>query len=136
VLLVEQAVYKVDIGQDVRDAEATAKGLPRQGKKQNKKKGKGKAAVAGTEQPKRKTKEEAKAQREAAQARGLKRGTRDGKNDAIFVKEQPILDAEVDDEGLHVLVQTGLCRRKVLTEIYGNKTASKQFCYIRVKRTD
>ena len=136
VLLVEQSVYKVDIGQDVRDAEATAKGLPRQGKKQNKKKGKGKVAATGTEQPKRNTKEETKAQREAAQARGSKRGTRDGKNDAIFVKEQPILDAEVDDEGLHVLVQTGLCRREVLTKIYGNKTTSKQFRHIRVKCID
>lgn len=126
VLLVEQAAYGVDIGQDVREAEATAKGLPKRGKKQNKKRGKEKE-TAGAEKPKRKTKEEAKAQRNAAQARGSKRGTRDGQSDAIFVKEQPVLDAEIDDEGLHVLVQTGVCRRKVLTEIYGNKPPSKCF---------
>ena len=61
---------------------------------------------------------------------------RDGKNDAIFVKEQPILDVEVADEGLHVLVQTGLCCRKVLTEIYGNKTRSKHSYDSIVKHQD
>ena len=54
----------------------------------------------------------------------------------IFVKEQPILDAEVADEGLHVLVQTGLCRHKVLTEIYRNKTKSKHSYHSIVKYID
>ena len=72
VLLVEQAAYGVDIGQNVQDAEATAKGLHRWGKRQNKKKDKEKAAIAGSLQLNRKTKEEAKAQREAAQVKGSK----------------------------------------------------------------
>ena len=121
VLLVEQSAYGVDIGEDVREAEATAKGLPRQRKN---KRGKGKA-VQATGQPKTNTKEEIKARKQAAQARGSKRGTQDGKNDNILVKQQPIIDAESMDEGLYALVQTGLCRRKILTEIYGNKPASE-----------
>ena len=124
ILLVEQASYSVDISEDVREAEAGAKGLPRQRKAQNKKRGKGKAPRAA-EQPKTNAKAEAKARKQGAEARGSKRGMRDGKNDNIFVKEQPIIDTESMDEGLYTLVQTGLCRRKVLTEIYGNKPASK-----------
>jgi hypothetical protein len=54
-------------------------------------------------------------------ARGAKRGQRGGKHDAVFVREQPRIDPNALDEGLYVLVQTGKCRRLVLTEIYGNK---------------
>ncbi|KAJ7302861.1 P-loop containing nucleoside triphosphate hydrolase protein [Mycena albidolilacea] len=52
-----------------------------------------------------------------AQARGVNRGSVGGKHDAIFVKDTPRLDPEVADEGLHVLVQAGTCRRGVLTQI-------------------
>jgi len=120
VLLVEQSAYGVDISEDVREAEATAKGLPRQ---QKNKRGKGKA----TQQPKAKTnmKEETKAHKQATQARGSKQGTWDGKNNEIFVKQQLIIDAESMDEDLYTLVQTGLCHRKVLTEIYRNECVSE-----------
>ena len=111
----------MDIGEYVREAEVTAKGLPRQRKN---KKGKGRATQASGP-PKTNTKEETKARKQAAQAKGSMRGTRDGQNDNIFVKQQPIIDAESMHEGLYALVQTGLCRRKVLTEIYGNKPASE-----------
>jgi hypothetical protein len=65
-----------------------------------------------------------KACKQAAQARGSKQGTQDRKNDNIL-KQQPIIDAESMNEGLYALVQTGICHQKVLTEIYGNKPASK-----------
>ena len=52
---------------------------------------------------------------------GAKRGARGGQHDTIFVKEQPRIQPDAPDEGLHVLVQTGTCRRLVLTEIYGNR---------------
>ena len=71
VLLVEQSAYGVDIGEDMREAEATAKGLPRQQKTQKKKRSKGKTTQA-TGQPKTNTKEEAKARKQAAKARGSK----------------------------------------------------------------
>ena len=56
--------------------------------------------MKATWQPKAKTnaKEETKARKQAAQARGSTRGTRDGKNDEIFVKQQPIIDAESMDQ--------------------------------------
>jgi hypothetical protein len=62
-----------------------------------------------------------------AKARGAKRGShREGSSDAILVKAQPPLDPDAEDEGLTVLVQTGLCRRKMLTLIFGNKPAGEQ----------
>ncbi|KAJ6517846.1 hypothetical protein DFH09DRAFT_1287620 [Mycena vulgaris] len=40
----------------------------------------------------------------------------------IFVVDTPPLDPEAEDEGLLVFVQTGQCRRLVLTRIYNNKS--------------
>ncbi|KAJ7576423.1 P-loop containing nucleoside triphosphate hydrolase protein [Mycena floridula] len=59
-----------------------------------------------------------------ARARGVQRGSIGGKHDHIFVREQPMLDPEADDEGLLVFVQTGLCRRHVLSSIYQNAEAA------------
>ena len=53
---------------------------------------------------------------------GVLRGLFDGLNDEILLKEHAPLDTKSLDEGLYTLVQTGLCRRKVLTLIYGNDT--------------
>ncbi|KAJ7226963.1 hypothetical protein GGX14DRAFT_693065 [Mycena pura] len=58
-----------------------------------------------------------------ANSRGAKRGAIGGKHDFIFKQDTPILDPEAPNEGLYVLVQTGTCRRAVLTLIYGNKPA-------------
>ncbi|KAH7903998.1 P-loop containing nucleoside triphosphate hydrolase protein [Hygrophoropsis aurantiaca] len=58
-----------------------------------------------------------------ARMRGSRRGARGGKDDIVFLAEQPQIDSEATDEGLYVLIQTGTCHRKVLTQIYGNKTA-------------
>ncbi|KAJ7927230.1 hypothetical protein B0H13DRAFT_1570892, partial [Mycena leptocephala] len=69
-------------------------------------------------------KRKAQKQKAHAKARGVNRGSVGGKHDAIFVKDTPPLDPEAADEGLHVLVQTGTCRRGVLTKIYNNNAPS------------
>ncbi|KAH7906547.1 P-loop containing nucleoside triphosphate hydrolase protein [Hygrophoropsis aurantiaca] len=100
VLLVEQSAYEQDPSNaaEMEDAitSVTMKGGKNKGKK---KRGKGKVY---------------------AQTRGSKRGSHDGKQDTVLVHDQARLDPQADDEGLLVFVQTGTCRRKVLTEIYKN----------------
>ncbi|KAJ7648897.1 hypothetical protein B0H17DRAFT_1147896 [Mycena rosella] len=54
-------------------------------------------------------------------ARDVQRGSVGRKHDAIFVKDTPPLDPEAADEGLHILVQAGTCRRGVLTKIYSER---------------
>jgi hypothetical protein len=116
VLLVEQSAYGVDLDLDVVEAELMAN-IP---KKRSKTKTK-KNVPGATETPKL----SAQVRKKAAEARGSKRGCGDGKHDTIFVKEQPRLDVLQADKGLLTFVQTGKCRRLVLTIIYGNKTARK-----------
>jgi hypothetical protein len=60
-----------------------------------------------------------------AKSRGIDRGAAGGKHDAIPVADTPPLDPEAANEGLYVLVQSGTCRRAILTTIYRNKPASK-----------
>ncbi|KAJ7905931.1 hypothetical protein B0H13DRAFT_1568397, partial [Mycena leptocephala] len=67
--------------------------------------------------------QKAKKRKAHANARGVRRGAAGGKHDAIFVVDTPPLDHEAEDEGLLVFVQTGECRRAVLTRIYNNKPA-------------
>ncbi|KAF8808257.1 hypothetical protein BYT27DRAFT_7049518, partial [Phlegmacium glaucopus] len=54
-------------------------------------------------------------------ARGGKRGSNDPKHDVILILDCPAIDEEADDEGLYSFVQSGTCRRMVLTQIYNNK---------------
>ena len=115
VLLVEQSAYGVDLDSDV--VEAVLINIPRKRSKRKPKKN----APGAMET----SKLSAWVQKKAAEARGSKRGCGDGNHDAIFVKEQPRLDVLQADEGLLTFVQTGKCRRLVLTIIYGNKTARK-----------
>ncbi|KAJ6472905.1 P-loop containing nucleoside triphosphate hydrolase protein [Mycena vitilis] len=68
----------------------------------------------------------AQKQKAHAKARGVQRGSVGGKHDAIFVLDTPRLDPEAADEGLHVLVQTGTCRRGVLRMIYNNRESTPQ----------
>ncbi|KAJ7476583.1 P-loop containing nucleoside triphosphate hydrolase protein [Mycena latifolia] len=93
VLLVEQSVYGIDVEEEI----AVKTGPVRA------KRGKGKAMAD-----------------HAIDSRGSS-GSAGGKHDGIFVRETPPLDPESPNEGLHVLVQTGLCGRLVLTDIYQNK---------------
>jgi hypothetical protein len=109
VLLVEQSAYGIDVAEEI-----AAKAGPARTKK-----GKGKVNE-GVESEAAK-KRQAQKRKSHAKARGVNRGSVGGKHDAIFVYDTPPLDPEAPNEGLHVLVQTGLCRRLVLTEIYKNK---------------
>ncbi|KAF8950950.1 hypothetical protein BDZ97DRAFT_1891098 [Flammula alnicola] len=58
-----------------------------------------------------------KARRNHAIARGGKRGSNDPGLDAILIRDCPAIDEEAEDEGLYSLVQSGVCRRSVLTQI-------------------
>ncbi|KAJ7573001.1 P-loop containing nucleoside triphosphate hydrolase protein, partial [Mycena floridula] len=101
VLLVEKAAYEVDV--------AVQKAAEAAGKSKTKKKSK------------KTVEKKAKAGKEFAEAHGSNRGSHDGKKDAILTRVEPPLDPEALDEGLYVLIQTGICRRKVLTKIYANQ---------------
>ncbi|KDQ51993.1 hypothetical protein JAAARDRAFT_62158 [Jaapia argillacea MUCL 33604] len=83
------------------------------------KEGRGKKGKA--KKPKGKNQKEKK---NYAKDHGVKRGSRGGQHDEIWLKEQPKLDPMATDEGLYVLAQTGVCRRMVLTEIFSNKKAA------------
>ncbi|KAF8145811.1 P-loop containing nucleoside triphosphate hydrolase protein [Mycena galopus ATCC 62051] len=110
VLLVEQSAYGIDLEEEVVSKAAPARA----------KRGKGKADQSVESDTVKKRR--AQKRKAHAKARGVHRGCVGGKHDAIFVHDTPPLDPEAANEGLHVLVQTGLCRRLVLTEIYQNKS--------------
>ncbi|KAF8210857.1 P-loop containing nucleoside triphosphate hydrolase protein [Mycena galopus ATCC 62051] len=110
VLLVEQSAYGIDLEEEVASKAAPARA----------KRGKGKADQSVESDTVKK--QRAQKRKAHAKARGVHRGCVGGKHDAIFVHDTPPLDPEAANEGLHVLVQTGLCRRLVLTEIYQNKS--------------
>ncbi|KAJ7437768.1 P-loop containing nucleoside triphosphate hydrolase protein [Mycena latifolia] len=99
VLLVEPSAYGVDL------AEGTAKTAGGRAKKKGR----------------RRIRRKSKKKKEHARARGVHRGSAGGKHDAIFVVDTPPLDPEAEDEGLLVFIQTGECRRAVLTLIYNNQ---------------
>jgi superfamily II DNA/RNA helicase len=114
ILLVEPSAYGIDV-KELLDKVAPTRG-------RGKGKGKAQTQVVESEAAKKKKTQKRKAH---AQARGVNRGSVGGKHDAIFVKDTPHLDPEVADEGLHVLVQAGTCRRRVLIEIYNNSDPSE-----------
>jgi hypothetical protein len=69
-----------------------------------------------------------KATKKYAISRGLLRGAYGGgKCDEILRRDEVILDCESADEGLYTLVQTGKCRRNVLTIIFKNTNPCKRF---------
>ena len=82
----------------------------------------------------RKGQKHGKRTKKVAIARGLFRGAADAKHDAVFVREQPPLDWASDNENLLVFVQTGICRRAVLTDIYRNQPPSEYITFRRVWR--
>jgi superfamily II DNA/RNA helicase len=107
VLLVERAAYEVDLDA-LYNAEAVQVGPKKKTKG-------GKKAAEKT----------VKAGKAYASAHGVNRGSHHGKSDAILAKTEALLDPKAPDEGLYVLVQTGVCRRQVLTKIYKNTVACK-----------
>jgi len=105
VLLVEKSAYDVDLTEPQDDQ----KGKPKT-KKAN--------VRERTNYPKSKDKN-------YAANHGVLRGAFGGASDEICTKIEVVLDRLSIDEGLHTLVQTMNCRRKVLTEIYGNEVPRK-----------
>lgn len=113
VLLVEPSAYKIDLStatQPVDEDKAPTK----------KRKG-----VRGRGRPSKPKKQKGAGGKKYADARGAKRGSRGRKQDVIYIQEQPQIDLDALNEGLYMLVQTGTCRRLVLTEIYANETPHK-----------
>ncbi|KIJ91905.1 hypothetical protein K443DRAFT_135401 [Laccaria amethystina LaAM-08-1] len=53
---------------------------------------------------------------------GIQHGSFDGFCDENLLKEDVLLDRKSLDEGLYSLVQSGMCRQRVLTTIYRNDT--------------
>ncbi|KAJ7319128.1 P-loop containing nucleoside triphosphate hydrolase protein, partial [Mycena albidolilacea] len=100
ILLVEPSAYAIDLFAEL------AKEQPAKEKE--------------SEAEKRKKAQERKAY---AKSRGINRGAAGGKHNVIPVADTPPLDPEAANEGLYVLVQSGTCRRAILTTIYRNKPA-------------
>ncbi|KAJ7859516.1 hypothetical protein B0H14DRAFT_3446642 [Mycena olivaceomarginata] len=109
ILLVEPSAYAIDLRAEV-EKEHGAKGKKKE-----------KAKEKESEAEKRKKAQERKAY---AKSRGVDRGAAGGKHDAVLVADTPVLDPEASNEGLYVFVQTGTCRRAILTTIYGNQPAN------------
>lgn len=104
VLLVEKSVYDLDVS----------------GVNGKEKKGKGKQKGV------RQTLDYPKGKKGHAFKHGVLRGGHNGEYDHTLVKEAVPVDYEALDEGLYAFVQTGSCRRAVLTDIYRNiECASK-----------
>ncbi|KAE9387374.1 P-loop containing nucleoside triphosphate hydrolase protein [Gymnopus androsaceus JB14] len=106
VLLVEKSAYAEELGALQELLEDTAK-------KSGKKKKPGGAAAQ--------KKTSAKDKRQYAEIHGVNRGSYRGKKDHVYLKSEPPIDETALNEGLFVLVQTGICRRQVLTKIFKNK---------------
>lgn len=59
---------------------------------------------------------------------GVKRGSAGGTADEVVGEQRNIEPDEwAVDEGLLAFVQSTLCRRKIVTKIYGNKIHSERF---------
>ncbi|EFI28041.1 ATP-dependent DNA helicase RecQ [Coprinopsis cinerea okayama7 len=107
VLLVEKSVYEADLEAYLKD------GTPTQVQESSKKRKK--TVRQSTDYP--------KATKEYANEHGALRGRHDPSDDNKFAKKDVPLDRDSIDEGLYTLVQTGTCRRAVLTKIFGNQPA-------------
>ena len=106
VLLVEKSIYEADLSRLESAFEV--------GKKSKKNKGVRQSSTYP------------KATKQYAISRGLLRGAYGGgKCDEILKRDEVMLDCESMDEGLYTLVQTGKCRRKVLTTVFGNTDPCK-----------
>jgi hypothetical protein len=136
VMLVEQSAFGVDLlaaeePSIIQESAGRARSQGRggqsrgQGRGQGQGRGRGRGGARPGSQAADTIQKTAKQKKMAAEVRGAKRGSRGGLHDAILIREQPLIDPNASDEGLHVLVQTGTCRRLVLQEIFGNKRPCK-----------
>ena len=76
----------------------------------------------------------AKQKKDRAVQRGVQRGSWEVANNVIHQIDEPPLQLASADEGLHVLVQTGHCRRVFLTKVYNNKLPSTYLDGTRILR--
>lgn len=100
VLLVEKSVYEADITKAPQPEGSVAK-----------KKSKGI----------RQSEKYPKATKEYALQHGSNRGGYNTSGDQTGNGQPVLLDRHAKDEGLYAFVQSGTCRRCILTEIYGNE---------------
>ncbi|KAF9058840.1 P-loop containing nucleoside triphosphate hydrolase protein [Rhodocollybia butyracea] len=128
VLLVERSAYALDCERlvevaEIKSSEGDASKYKGRGK------GKGKAYKGNRA---RTTGEYMKGTaKNFAQSRGANRGSCDGKFDIHPQKGwNPSVDQRSKDEGLLSFVQTGCCRRQILTRVYANKTPGLDCCDI------
>lgn len=114
VLLVEKSAYGFnceELGEDVDEA---------------KKKTKGKAQTSRKLQ--KTTGEYVKGGKGYAESRGVKRGSHNGKCDKLtHAGWSPVIDRRAKDENLLAFVQTGCCRRAMLTAIFDNYGSGQSF---------
>ncbi|PIL24782.1 transporter [Ganoderma sinense ZZ0214-1] len=101
ILLVERSVYNVDLLNTTKETLAASSKPSKSKKKQPREK---------TDTPA--TKRDPKQVREYALAHGLARGA-SSKTDDTPTGDQPPVNEDDDDEGLHAFVQSTVCRRKV-----------------------
>ncbi|KAL0566273.1 hypothetical protein V5O48_015743 [Marasmius crinis-equi] len=107
VLLVERSAY----AKSVTTLDNCAVAAKVQGEK-----GTGKGKAKGKKM-KTMSAKEAKAH---AVACGVNHSAYGGESDQVYVKDEPPLNKDMEDEGLLVLIQTGICRRRVLTKVFKN----------------
>ncbi|KAF8952572.1 P-loop containing nucleoside triphosphate hydrolase protein [Flammula alnicola] len=108
VLLAEQSVYSTILNEN---GNKPTKSKFKKGEKR-------KASAAVNQQ---RPNEDSKTRKNYSRARGGQRGSNDPALDAILIRDCPAIDKEAEDEGLYSWVQSGVCWRSVLTQIYGNK---------------
>lgn len=120
VLLVEKSAYSLNCEELVSELQGESKGKKTKPKGRGKAKGKDKQPA----QQEHTTGEYAKStEKDFAQSRGVKRGSCDRKSDEHpKVGWEPRIDCRAKDEGLLAFVQTGSCRRNILTTVYENAT--------------
>ncbi|KAF5342587.1 hypothetical protein D9611_001979 [Ephemerocybe angulata] len=111
VLLVEKSVYEADLPAYLESSDVSRE-LENGGKKKKSRKSKVREAS---------TYPKPKSPKEYAELRGALRGGHDKANDSTGNGEDIPLDLLAIDEGLYSFVQTGGCRRGVLTQVFRNE---------------
>ncbi|KAF5313671.1 hypothetical protein D9611_010068 [Ephemerocybe angulata] len=113
VLLVEKAVYEADLITHLASDSEETSGVPEA--TQKKKKSRKGTVRESTSYPK------PDSAKDYARDRGVLRGGHNPTTDGTGNGEDIPLDSLSIDEGLYTLVQTGTCRRRVLTRVFRNE---------------
>ena len=114
-MLVEKSAFEVD----PTSAAATSAPMPANAKASKLRNPKSRQKKGGAKQG-----------TEYAILHGQKRGMRSGTHDVILVVDEPPISDDAPAEGLYVFIQTTVCRRQVLTKIYGNKPSGEHLYFV------